>query len=178
MATQQAVGGSAITRTSSRQNSGIMKGGPDSSIAGARMSSIVLGRAVDTTGTGSVDGNHTDKIFSNAAFGYFNKNQFIIRRYSTTVAGITNNVQKSGGTFKLHRSINQYPSVFSTTRKATAIRANYYSPYSGTFSTPPTTASDTFAADGAVTSYSILGELVFLTGKPTPSQLDYAPRFG
>jgi hypothetical protein len=107
---------------------------------------------------------------------------YIIRRVTTTVAGIANTVLRSGGTNpKYRRSIHKVETGFRHSGVATAIRAGYWDVYSGTFTTAPTETNNSVGDvagnnsapfntkdHAANPTYAIPGELVYREGgKPT-----------
>ncbi len=104
---------------------------------------------------------------------------YVMRKVTTTLAGQSNTVLRSGASdFGVRRSIHKLEHM-RTNRVATAIRAGYWNIYSGTFSTAPTVADDasTMGTDNAAApTLAIPGELVYRTGKPLPEQDDYSAK--
>jgi len=116
---------------------------------------------------------------------------YVMRRVSTTLAGISKTVLRSGAADPTNRrSIHMAQSLF-TDGVATAIVAGYWNIYSGAWSTAPTASTtnagyysisddanqtDGSADDAANPTASKPGELVYKEPKPLPDQDDYAER--
>lgn len=169
MATQQ-VDGSAVTASSTDNNGGsVLKGGSTSVL-----NSVDLGYSnVGVFGSSVIDGDDTDKALSAGTFSYSNQHP-IAKRVTDTLSGVSNTYLLSGAAVPGNiRSIHKIQSV-RTRRLTTAIRAGYWNIFSGTFSTSPVVAVDTFDTDDAANpSRSAPGELVYKTGAPVPVQDDY-----
>ena len=123
--------------------------------------------------------------------GPFNAGDQVIRRVTTDIANVTNNVLLSGGSNSANRpfSIKQVASM-STFYYKTAVRTGGWHEFSGIFSPAVTVASsgawsqetDTDVSTVMVTSgvdnaanptAAIPGELVYRDGSPDPVQDDY-----
>ena len=146
---------------------------------------------IDGSTNGNLDGLHkitavdtntfdTDVTFVTSAtagsynlvagrFASMTPNQYIIMGYSSSVAGGQKTRVGFGGDFGIRRSIHKVEHLY-TRRVATAIRAGYYDPYTGTYSTAPTVADDasTWGADhAAAPTRAVPGELVYrVSGQP------------
>ena len=175
MATQQ-VNGSAVTSTSTRNNGGaVIKAGTSATL----VDNVALGYSnVGVFGSSVADGTNTDKALSAGTFSYNNQSP-IDKRVTTTLSGVSNTYLQSGAAKPdLVRSIHKLE-VVRTRRLTTAIRAGYWNIYSGSFTTPPTVAVDTFATDEAATpTRSVPGELTYKTGAPTPVNDNYKAKTG
>jgi hypothetical protein len=132
-----------------------------------------------TSGAGTVTYYPASGNFATLTAG-----SYVIRRVTTSLAGVANTVLLTGASnFGNRRSIHQVESV-RTRRVATAIRAGYYSIYDGTWSTAPTLANDistweTIGTDEAANpTASVPGEIIYKTGKPVPVQGNYPARSG
>jgi len=79
------------------------------------------------------------------SFAYWDNEKFVIRSYSTTLAGIANTNLQSPGSTTRDRSIDKVEAI-RTIKTATAIRNNQWVPVSGTWSVDPSTSSDLSAA--------------------------------
>lgn len=166
--------GSAVTTTSTVNNTGRFKGTKDSSITSGVLSSNNPGRNFPYRGNVLEANNWLKKALSSGTLAYFSTTKYIIRRVTTTISGVANTFLRSAGTYVNHRSINVHPNVFKTTRTASAVAAGYWDIYSASFSSGPTTASDTFASDDAGNpSLAVPGELVYKYSKPLPVQDEY-----
>ena len=174
MATQQ-VNGSAVTATSTNNKGGAVVNGGTTTI----LDSVDLGYSnVGVFGTAVVNGDDTDKALSAGTFSY-NNDSPIAKRVTTTLSGVTNTVLRSGASQPgLIRSIHKLE-VVRTRRLTTAIRAGYWNIYSGSFTTPPTVAVDSFPSDDAANpSRTVPGELTYKTGAPTPVNDNYKAKTG
>lgn len=174
MATQQ-VNGSAVTATSTKNKGGAVVNGGTTTI----LDKVALGYSnVGVFGSSVKDGTDTDKALSAGTFSYNNQSP-IAKRVTESLSGVTNTVLQSGADQPgLIRSIHKLE-VVRTRRLTTAIRAGYWNIYSGTWSTNPTVAVDTFATDHAATpTRSVPGELTYKTGAPTPVNNDYKAKTG
>lgn len=122
-------------------------------------------------------------------FATMTAGSYVMRRVSTTLAGIANTVLRSGAADPTNRrSIHKAQQLY-TYAVATAIRAGYWTPYNGAWSTAVTNTEEgyygisgdtkvsTGAADEAANpSASKPGELVYKEPKPLPDQDDYKAR--
>lgn len=174
MATQQ-VNGSAVTATSTNNSGGAVINGGTTTI----LDSVDLGYSnVGVFGSSVVDGTNTDKALSAGTFSYSNQSP-VAKRVTTELSGVSNTFLQSGASKPgLTRSIHKLE-VVRTRRLTTAIRAGYWNIYSGSFTTPPTVAVDTFATDEAATpTRSVPGELTYKTGAPTPVNDNYKAKTG
>lgn len=107
------------------------------------LSTSNLGLHAAATGSVVVDGVDTDPALSGGTFAN-NSSKPVAKRISVSLANVANSALLSGATVPgLTRSIHKIESVI-TRRLATSIRAGHWNIFSGTFSTPPTVATDTF----------------------------------
>lgn len=175
MATTQSDGVSAVTATSTVNNGGVAKNVGTSSV----LDNVTLGdNNVGVFGSTVVDGSDTDKALSAGTFAYNNEDP-IAKRVTTSLATVSNTVLRSGALVpSLIRSINKRES-FKVVRTATAIRAGYWNIYSGTWSTPPTSTTESPGTDNAANpTRSVPGELVYRTGAKLPVRDDYKSKTG
>lgn len=154
------------------------QGGVAVNIGTASTTLVTSGLGLDVIATGSVvvDGTDTDKALSAGTFAYNNPAP-VAKRVTASLATVSNTALRSGALVPgLTKSIHKIESI-STRRLATAIRAGYWNIYSGTFSTDPTVATDTFhkAVSGATyidkvanASVSNPGVAVYKTGAFSP----------
>lgn len=173
MATIQASVSGAVTATSTNNRTGRFKGAATSTIVSGLMKGIIAGRDGTITGNRLVDNTWMDKALSSGTFAYLRAGYYIIKRVTTSISGVTSNVMKFGGQ-RSRRSIN-FTESNRVTRTATAIVAGYYKITTGTFSTPPTSANDSFGTDDAARpSRAVPGELTFKYGRPLPFDEEYS----
>ena len=126
-----------------------------------------------------VDGDDTDEALSASVIAYNNQRP-VAMRLTTEISGQSNTFLRSGANVPGQlRSINKRES-FKVSRIATAIRAGYWNIYSGTWSTPPTSATESPGNDVAASpTRSAPGDLVFRTGQSLPVRnQDYKPKTG
>jgi hypothetical protein len=163
----------AISANATKNDSGVAKNiGTESTT----LVTSVLGLDNVATGSVVVDGDDTDKALSAGTFAY-NNSAPVAKRLTTSLATVSNTALTSGALVPgLVKSVNKIESIV-TRRLATAIRAGYWNIYSGTFSTSPTVATDTFhkAVTGATyidkvanVSASNPGVAVYKTGAVSP----------
>lgn len=174
MATQQ-VDGSAVTSTSTKNIGGaVIKGGTTSVL-----DNVNLGYSnVGVFGSSVVDGTDTDKALTSGTFSYNNQAP-VAKRVTTSLSGVSNTYLQSGAAKPGNiRSIHSVESV-RTRRLTTAIRAGNWNIYSGTFSSAPTVAVDSFGNDDeARVSRSSPGEFAYKTGAYVPVQDEYPEKTG
>ena len=116
-------------------------------------------------------------------FGSMSAGKYVMRRVTTELAGGVSKTLLQGG-HSMHAGVSGiHPMThLRTTLVATAIRANNWIAYSGSFVNPnanPATQDDiaTFGTDHAVTrSGQLPGELVYKEPKPLPKLADYPGR--
>lgn len=132
-----------------------------------------------------VDNNSADKALSAGTFAYNNATP-TAPKLTTSLAGTSNTFLRSGANDPGSiRSINKLE-VVRTRRTTTAIRANKWNEYAGTWeSSFPVNTTDNFwdisAGSGVATSTdeaaaptaSVPGELVYLQGNPVPKLDNY-----
>lgn len=137
-----------------------------------------------TSGTYNVD-NLTIRFASMTA------GQYVVRRGTTNyVAGVANNVLRSGtSNYGIYRSINKTEHG-QTTKVTTALRAGKWNSVTGTWdngypahaddsigNVAGSTVTDGTADHAALPTQDIPGELVYRTGAPTATQGDYPARY-
>ena len=168
-------GGSAVTAVSTKNNGGSSVNAGSKS---TQLDGISLGRTVfGAFGSTVVNGTNTDPANGSGVFAYNNISP-IAMRSSKVLAGLANTKLLSGASVPSLTTGIHYINSIRTRRLTTAIRAGYWNIYSGTFSSAPTVAVDTFYTDEAATvSRSSPGTLAYLVGK-TPVQKSYQAKTG
>lgn len=176
MATTQMDGSTSVTATSTKNNGGASTG-RGTSTANSKLDVIRTTRTQPTFG-GSVvvDGAYTDEAISASVIAYNNSSP-IGMRVSSTVSGQANTILRSGALVPSQtRSIHKRES-FKVSKTATALRANYFSRYTGLWTTPPTSTTESPGADNAATpTRAVPGELVYKLGQPVPVMVDYSAK--
>ena len=184
MATVQTNGSSAVTSTSTINNGGIITAN------GTASSNIVRSQQTAAAQAGVysnvvVDGDNADKALSAGTFAYNNAVP-TAPKITTTLSGTSNTFLRSGANDPSSaRSINKLE-VVRTRRTTTAIRANKWNEYAGTWeSSYPVNTTDNFwdisagsgiatsTDDAAAPTASVPGELVYLQGNPVPKLDNY-----
>ena len=140
------------------------------------LTSLGLGLSSTKTGSLVVDGTDTDPALSGGVFAYNNTTP-IAKRLTSSLAGVNNDVLLSGaGRPDLTQSIHKIESVI-TTRIATAIRDGYWNISTGSWSTSPTSATDSFGNDNAArVSRSSPGSLTYKGGNPNVTTVGYSSK--
>lgn len=146
------------------------------------LGSVDLGLAATRTGSVVVDGTDTDEAVSAGTFAY-NNDRPVAKRLTDSLSGVSNNVLLSGAARPdLVQSVHKIEGI-TTRRVATAIRAGYWNIYSGTWSTNPTNASDSFTGSDSTSndyaarpSRSSPGNLTYKLGNPTAVTVGYAEK--
>lgn len=173
MSTTQIDGVSAVTSSSTKNNSGIaINIGSASTVLNSRsLGSNNLG----VFGSTVVDNNSADKALSSGVFAYNNERP-VAKRTTTSLSTVSNNVLRSGASQPtLIRSIHKLE-VLRTRRLTSAIRAGKWNIYKGKFlnnqngsADNPVVAVDTLENDTAASpSRSVPGRLVYRTGAKLP----------
>lgn len=177
MASQQAVGGSAVTATSTNNKTGRIFGTKSTSIGSGLVSGLQAGNASVPRGNYPVDTSTINAALSGGTFGYLGNTRGVIKRVTTSLATVANTVLRSGG-IKVKISVAKTLGV-TTYQVAEAIRAGNFNVLTGGFSSPPDSQADSFGSrdDATLNSTIKWGELQFRTGSPTVSQNDYANRY-
>lgn len=130
-------------------------------------------------GSTVIDGTDTNEALSASVIAY-NNNRPVGMRVSSTVSGQSNTALLSGASVPgLTRSIHKRES-FKVYKIATAIRAGYWNIYSGTWSTTPTSTTESPGNDDAASvTRAAPGELVFMSsGAKLERSRDYAAKTG
>lgn len=175
MSTIQVDGSSAVTSSSTNNNSGVaINIGSGSTILNSRsLGSNNLG----VFGSTIIDNDVVDKALSSGVLAYNNERP-VAKRTTTSLATVSNTVLRSGALQPgLIRGIHKLE-VLRTRRLTTAIRAGKWNIYKGKFlnnqngsADNPVVAEDTLAADTAASpSRSVPGRLVYRTGAKLPVQ--------
>jgi len=176
MATKQIDGSTDVTKTSTKNNGGASTGG-GTSTANSKLDVIRTTRTQPAFG-GSVviDGMDTNESISASTIAY-NNSQPIGMRVSSTISGQANTILRSGALVPSQtRSIHKRES-FKVSKTATALRANYFSRYTGLWTTPPTSTTESPGADHAATiTRAIPGVVIYKLGQPIPVIKDYSAK--
>jgi len=140
------------------------------------LTSLGLGLASTKTGSVVVDGTDTDPAIVGGTFAY-NNSKPVAKRLTNSLAGVNNSVLLSGASQPdLTQSIHKIESI-TTRRVATAIRAGYWNIYTGSWSTNPTNATDSFGNDNAArVSRSSPGNLSYKLGNPNVVTVGYSEK--
>jgi hypothetical protein len=140
------------------------------------LGSVNLGLAATRTGSVVIDGADTDEAVVAGTFA-FNNQRPVAKRLTDSLSGVNNDVLLSGAARPdLVKSVHRIESI-TTRRVATAIRAGYWNIYTGTWSTNPTNASDSFGNDNAARpSRSAPGNLTYKLGNPTAVTVGYSEK--
>lgn len=175
MATVQ-VNGSAVTATSTVNRGGVAKKAGSSSTV---LENVALGdQGVSVSGSTVIDGTDTDKAVSAGTFKYDNQRP-IAKRVTTSLATVSNTVLRSGALVPSHLRLLHKRESYKVNKIATAIRAGYWNIYSGTWTTNPTSTTESPGTDEAATpTRSVPGELVYKTGAKVPVQDNYKAKTG
>ena len=104
--------------------------------------------------------------------------QFMMVKYTTKIAGSTNNALLFGGSAKNAASgLHPYPKSFVTLLIGGAIRSGDWNIFSGVFTPALSGATTTYAVDsGANPTYQIPGMLVYNFGTRVPHTSNYQRR--
>jgi len=132
-----------------------------------------------------IDNDSADKALSGGAFA-FNSSLPVAKKYSVSLAGVSNNVLRSGAAQPgLLRGVHKRESI-RTYKIATAIRLGKWNAYKGKFLNNqnqtvenPTSTNDSLATDNAaVVTRSNPGKLVFMSNNPEPTVKSYSVKTG
>ena len=176
MSTVQTDGSSAVTVISTKNKGGTVVA------AGSAASGVVQSRQASTYSFSAfastvIDGTDTDDA-NGGTFAYNNPRP-IAMRYTTALAGVSNTFLRSGSSNPGERRVVNKTESVRTNRYATAIRDGDYNVYTGTFSSAPTVAEDSFGTDNAASPTSAVpGTLVYKIGNPVPFSADYSAKTG
>lgn len=174
-------GNGAVTATSTVNNGGVgMNVGSSTLLTNETSKRDDQGVFASTP----IDDGSADKALSGGTFK-FDNDRGVVQRVTDSLAGVSNTfLTHAGDDVDNARSIHYIGSI-STRRTASAIRAGYWNPYTGSFSSGPVAATDNFydiadddvadaANDNAATvSRSNPGEFAYKLGQPVPVQADY-----
>lgn len=181
MATQQ-VNGSAVTPTSTMNNGGSVLNGGSTVV----LNSVNLGySSVGVFGSVVVDNNSTDKALNAGTFA-FNNQRPVAKRLTKKISNVNNTILLSGASRpELVRNVHKLEKV-TTRRLTTAIRANKYNRYTGSwdagypavvvdpfYDIASQTTSPTSTDEAANPTMDVPGELVYKTGASVPVQDKY-----
>lgn len=145
-----------------------------------RITAVPTANTFDTDRTYVAAATAGDYVLFNGNFATMTAGAYVMRRVTSTLAGIANTALRSGGSDGYRRSIHKVEAA-RTTRFATAIRAGYWDEFNGVWTTAPTVANDIsdWGTDQAATpTYAVPGELVYRDGSPLPIQDDYKAKTG
>lgn len=153
-----------------KNNGGVSFGSVSSSSV---LSGVDHGAGVDRTGSVVVEGVHTAGSLLAGIFAYNNQSP-VAKKLTDSLAGVLNDFLVSGAAKPdLIRSPLKIEEI-TTTRTATAIRNGYWNEFTGTWSTEPTTAVDSFDSDNAATlTRNNPGVLVYTLGRNIPVVANY-----
>jgi hypothetical protein len=151
------------------------------SVASGKLTNVSVSRYNTGVFASTVlDNGFADKALSSGTFAYNDKNGVAIRATSD-LAGVSNTSLLTGANVPgITRSIHKLETL-RTRRFTTAIRANKYNRYTGTFDSGyPVVATDTLATDNAASpTRSAPGQLTYRTGAKVPvMNNDYKAKTG
>ena len=146
------------------------------------LSSVDLGLSSTKTGSIVVDGQDTDEALSAGTFAY-NNNSPIAKRVTRTLSGVDNDfLLKGAARPDLIQSVHKIESI-RTRRIATAIRSGFWNEYTGSWTTNPTVAVDSFVgSDSTSNDYAARvsrnqpGNLTYKLGNPSVVTVGYAKK--
>jgi len=168
--------GSAVTATSTKNDGGVAKHiGTSSSILD---NVSVTNPPVGVFGSTVLDNSYSDKALSGGVFKYDNVRP-ISKRVTTTLATVSKPVLQSGALVPGNLRLLHKRESYKVSRIATAIRAGYWNMYTGSWTTLPTSTTESPGTDEAATpTRSVPGELVYKTGAKVPVQDNYKAKTG
>lgn len=180
MATVQVDGSSAVTGNyrlggSTKNNRGVVVNAGSTT---DRVGKVALGREQVPTGSLVVDREVTDKANSSGVFSYSTQAP-ISKRLSVVIGGSASNVLRSGALVPGNiKSIHKIESR-RVVRKATAMRNGDFNFITGSFTSNPTSATDSFGSDVAASpTRAVPGKLVYKLGPVTPVSVNYKAKTG
>jgi len=187
MATVQTDGTSPVTKQSTVNNGGVITANGTAASDVVRTESTAAAQ-VGVFGSTVVDNNDADKAKSAGTFA-FNNSKPIAKKVTTSLAGVSETVLKSGaGDPGNIQSIHQIK-VIRTRRLTKSIRENKFSLFTGKFDPGyPVVAVDEFydidagttsanpTDDAANPTQAVPGELTYKTGAANPVQDEYAKK--
>lgn len=185
MATVQTDGTSSVTSTSTVNYGGVMTAN------GTALSNMLRSQSTSAAQAGVyenvvVDNDSANKALSSGVFAYDNQRPTAMKTSSVLAGSVSNIFLRSGANDTDNaRSIHKLEKI-RTRRITTAIRANKWNEYNGTWESGyPVNAVDNFwsisAGSGVSTSSdhaaaptrSVPGELTYMIGNPNPKTDDY-----
>jgi len=186
MATVQKNGSSAVTATSTVNNGGVMTANGSSAANVLRSEPTAAANKFGVFASTVVSGVNAEKALNAGTFAY-NEQSPVGPKLTTTLAGTVNNsFLRSGADDNANRRSIHYQTTVTSTRTTTAIRANKWNEYAGTWEAGfPVTATDQFfnpatsgssattTDEAALPTASVPGELVYLQGNPVPKLANY-----
>lgn len=131
-------------------------------------------------GSTVLDNDSADKALSSGTFAYDNESPVAKRLTTELAGGVSNTTLLSGAAVPANvRSIHKLETL-RTQRITTAIRANKYNRYTGSWDAGfPANAVDALNSDNAATpTRSVPGELTYKTAAPLAVNDDYKPKNG
>lgn len=191
MATVQSDGSSAVTETSTVNNGGVSKNvGTSSILTNSALGTPDRGGVFGSTPVDDATVDYADKALSAGTFKSENQRGVIQKVTSSLAGGVSNDfLTHAADDVSNARSIARQE-VVTTTRTSTAIRAGNWNEYTGSWSTPPTTATDPFyniandntqatsTDEAASPTRGVPGELTYKLGQPVPVSVDYDAKTG
>lgn len=165
-----------ITGSTQNIDGGVIRNG--GTIASSRWTSKGLGDTKYQLTPGVQISGSVAKAVSAGTLATMAADHFIMRRITTTLAGVANDTLLSGGSdYGQRRSIHSnttYKTSFLSSLSWTADKDG-----APTYSLGVTNRTLTYGQDDAAEfSYSKPGELVIKTAAPLPEQKDYSPKTG
>lgn len=158
------VNGSAVTATSTNNNGGTaVNVGTSTLLSNQGLGTVDLG----VFGSTPIDNATANEARSAGVFA-FDNNRGVIRRVTTTLSNVANDVLQSAASVpSLVQSINQTSGTYITDL-TTAIRDGRWNAYSGAFVPPLSGVDADFGIDSAANpTRAVPGELYYLQGGKT-----------
>jgi hypothetical protein len=167
--------GSAVTATSTKNDGGVAKYVGSSSVLD---NVSVSNPSVGVFGSTVLDNAYADKALSGGVFKYDNLRP-ISKRVTTTLATVSKPVLQSGALVPGNLRLLHKRESYKVSRIATAIRNGDWNIYTGSWTTPPTSTTESPGTDNAaIPSRTKPGELVYRTGSKLPVRDDYKAKTG
>lgn len=175
MATMQQ-NSSAVTGTSTRNNRGTAKN--VGTVSSVLVNSVLGGVNVGVFASTVIDGTDTNKAISGGTIAH-NHVKPITAKITTELGGVSSDALLTTANVPGQlRSINKRES-YRSPGTATAIRAGYFSLYTGKFTTAPTAVTETPGTDNAASpTRSVPGAMRFKTGAPVAVAKNYPAKNG
>lgn len=168
-----ATGSAMTTATSQKVDSGTIRRG--GTIANSRWVSRGVGISRNFLGNvvNSLHHNQYQKPLSSGTFNSQVKGLYIIRRVTTSLAGVANTILQSGAANSRRRSIHSIQSVRGTTLSAWSFASLTYEGNPVYTWTTYKSLDDLGADHAAAPTAAVPGELTYRTGKKLPVNDDY-----